>query len=68
MRISRVGLLVTIVVMVPIIVELRTVLVHLGIDISLVETALIGIAMIGALIAWAIVPELEARKRSNGER
>lgn len=67
MRVSRVGLLVAIVVMVPIIIELRTVIVHLGLDVSLAETALIGIALIGLLIAWAIAPDIREKKRSNGE-
>lgn len=67
MRVSWVGLLVAIVLMVPIIIEMRTVFVHLGIDISLAETALIGAGMIGVLILWAIAPEFGPRKRSNGE-
>lgn len=67
MRISRVGLLIAIVLMVPIIIEMRTVFVHLGIDISLAETALIGAVMIAALVLWAIAPDIGPRKRSNGE-
>lgn len=67
MRVSWIGLLVAIVLMVPIIIEMRTVFVHLGIDISLAETALIGAAMIGALILWAIAPDFGPKKRSNGE-
>lgn len=67
MRISRAGLIVTIVIMVPIIVELRTVLVHLGVDFSLVETVLLAAAMIGALLLWAMTPEIRGKRRSNGE-
>jgi membrane associated rhomboid family serine protease len=66
MRISRAGLLVAIVVMVPIIVELRTVFVHLGLDVSLAQTALLGAAMIGALVLWAVAPDIR-RRRPNGE-
>lgn len=64
MRVSRVGLLVTLVVLVPIVIEMRTVFVHLGIDVSLVETGLIGVALFGAIVLWAIVPEFG----SNGDR
>ncbi len=67
MRVSRVGLIVAIVVMVPIIIELRTVFVHLGLDISLAETALLGVFLIGLLIVWAITPDIRGQKRSNGE-
>lgn len=66
MRISRAGLLVTIVIMVPIIVELRTVFIHVGIDMSLAETALLGLVMIGALVLWAVAPDLRGNGRSNG--
>lgn len=67
MRISRAGLIVTIVILVPIIVELRTVLVHLGVDVSLAETVLLGAVAIGALLVWAMTPEIRRRERSNGE-
>jgi hypothetical protein len=67
MRISRAGLLVAIAILVPIILELRTVFVHLGIDISLAETALLGAIAVGALLLWATVPDIRARRRSNGE-
>jgi hypothetical protein len=66
MRISKAGLIVAIVIMVPIIVELRTVFVHLGIDITLAETALLGAVMIGALVLWAMAPDIRGRK-PNGE-
>lgn len=67
MRVSRIGLIVTTVVMVPIIIELRTVIVHLGLDISLAETALLGVVLIGLFVAWAVAPDIRGRKRSNGE-
>jgi len=67
MRVSRAGLIVAIVVMVPIIIEMRTVFVHLGLDISLAETALLGAAMIGALVLWAVAPDIRAKRRSKGE-
>jgi hypothetical protein len=66
MRISRAGLLVAIAVMVPIIVEMRTVVVHLGFDVSLAETALFGVVMVAALLLWAMAPDIRKRK-PNGE-
>lgn len=67
MRISRAGLLVAIAVLVPIILELRTVFVHLGVDISLAGTALLGVIAVGALLLWATAPDIRSRSRSNGE-
>lgn len=67
MRVSKIGLLVALVLMVPIIIELRTVFVHVGLDISLVETALIGAVMIAAVVLWAVAPDIRERRRSNGE-
>lgn len=67
MRVSRIGLIVAIVVMVPIIIEMRTVFVHVGLDVSLAETAFIGALMIGALVLWAMAPDLRKNGRSNGE-
>ena len=68
MRVSPIGLTVAIVVMVPIIIEMRTVFVHLGLDVSLAETAVLGAAMIGAVILWAIAPDIRQKKqRTNGE-
>lgn len=67
MRVSPVGLLVALVVMVPIIIEMRTVFVHLGLDVSLAETALLGTALIGAVVLWAVAPDLRRRGRSNEE-
>jgi hypothetical protein len=66
MRISWAGLLVTIVIMVPIIVELRTVFIHVGLDVSLAETALLGLVLIGMLVLWAVAPDLRGKGRSNG--
>ncbi|MFO7925861.1 hypothetical protein [Natronomonas sp.] len=66
MRVSPIGLVVAIVIMVPIIIEMRTVFVHVGLDVSLAETALLGLVMIGALVLWAIAPDLRGKGRSNG--
>jgi membrane associated rhomboid family serine protease len=65
MRISRGGLLVVIAVMVPIVIELRTVFVHLGVEMSIAQTGLLAAVMVGALLAWAIAPDVRGRTRSN---
>ena len=65
MRISRGGLLVAIAVMVPIVIELRTVFVHLGVEMSIAQTGLLAAVMVGLLVAWAVAPDVRSRKRSN---
>lgn len=69
MRVSPIGLTVAIVLMVPFIIEMRTVFVHVGIDVSLAETALLGAAMIGAVILWAVAPDVRRKTqcRTNEE-
>ncbi|MFQ3285815.1 MAG: membrane associated rhomboid family serine protease [Natronomonas sp.] len=65
MRISWGGFLVVVAVMVPIVIELRTVFVHLGVEMSIAQTGLLAAVMIGALLAWAVAPDIRGRKRSN---
>lgn len=67
MRVSRAGLLVAIAILVPILVELRTVLAYFDIQLSVAETILLGAVAIGALLAWAMLPENDSRKEANGE-
>lgn len=52
MSLSRAGLLVAIAVSIPLLLELRTVLAFVGIDLPLEATAAIGVVVIAALIAW----------------
>lgn len=66
MRISRAGLLVVIAIMVPILVELRTVLAYFSVSISVMETVLIGALAVGALVLWAVFPTTDTN-RPNGE-
>ena len=56
MRISKGGLLVIMAFLAPLIVELRTVLSWLGIRLSVVETGALGLALIGAVLVWALWP------------
>ncbi|AGB17564.1 hypothetical protein Halru_2997 [Halovivax ruber XH-70] len=54
MRIDPALLLVVLVLAVPFIVELRTVAAWVGIDLSLLQTVLIGVAILGAIVVWAV--------------
>ncbi|ELZ26016.1 hypothetical protein [Natrinema limicola] len=56
MRISKGGLLVIMAFLTPLIVELRTVLSWFGIRLSVVETGALGLALIGAVLIWALWP------------
>ncbi|WP_247728827.1 hypothetical protein [Halovivax limisalsi] len=54
MRIDPAVLLVVMALAIPLIVELRTVAAWVGIDLTLVETAVVGVALLGAIVAWAL--------------
>lgn len=54
MRISKAGLLVLVAFVFPVVVELRTVLAWLGVEMSVTESLLLGVAAIVAVVAWAM--------------
>ncbi|MFC3959260.1 hypothetical protein [Halovivax cerinus] len=54
MRIDPALLLVVLALAVPFVVELRTVAAWVGVDLSLVQTAVVGIAILGAIVLWAV--------------
>jgi len=54
MRIDPALLAVVLVLAVPFIVELRTVAAWVGIDLSILQTAIIGVAVLGAIVVWAV--------------
>jgi len=56
MHTSPAKLLILIALSLVILVEGRTVLAFFGIEIAPLETALLGVAIIGALLIWAIRP------------
>ncbi|WP_254762926.1 CbaC protein [Natrinema marinum] len=56
MRISGGALLVVLAMLVPFIVELRTALSWFGIELTLLETAVLGSATVLAVLAWAVWP------------
>lgn len=57
MRISKAGLLVALAFLAPILVELRTVLAWANIDLSVLETAIVGGVIIAIILVWAFLPE-----------
>ncbi|UHQ98922.1 CbaC protein (plasmid) [Natrinema zhouii] len=57
MRISKGALLVVVAVLVPFIVEFRTALSWFGITLSVFETIVLGLAIVLALLVWAIWPQ-----------
>ncbi|ARS89342.1 CbaC protein [Natrarchaeobaculum aegyptiacum] len=59
MRISGGALLVAIAFTVPIVVELRTILAWFGVQISVFEGLVLGLALIAALLVYAFWPEAD---------
>ncbi|SIR60773.1 CbaC protein [Natronorubrum thiooxidans] len=57
MRISKAGLLVVLAFLAPVLVELRTVLAWVNIELSVLETAIIGGIIIAVILVWAFLPE-----------
>ncbi|WP_254528706.1 CbaC protein [Natrinema gelatinilyticum] len=54
MRISEGALLVVLVMLIPFVVELRTALSWFGVELSILETGVIGSAAALAIIVWAV--------------
>ncbi|MFC4544034.1 CbaC protein [Halosolutus amylolyticus] len=76
MRISKGGLLVVLALLAPLLVELRTVLAWVNIELSVGQTALVGLVIVTAILVWAFLPEDEnggaeddspARDLTNGD-
>ncbi|AEH36571.1 hypothetical protein [Halopiger xanaduensis] len=56
MRISKAGLLVVTAIVIPIVVELRTALSWFGIELSVLEGVVLGLAIVLAIVVWAVWP------------
>ncbi|RZH69293.1 CbaC protein [Natrinema altunense] len=56
MRISKGALLVVIAVLVPFVVEFRTALSWFGIELSILESLVLGCAAVLAVVLWAVWP------------
>ncbi|QCC60330.1 CbaC protein [Natrinema thermotolerans] len=57
MRLSKGALLVVIAVLIPFVIEFRTALSWFGITLSVLETGVVGLAVVIALLAWAMWPQ-----------
>lgn len=57
MRISPAGLLVVLAFVVPLLVQLRTVLGFFGIYVSVLQAVLIGVVVVAGIVLWAVFPE-----------
>jgi len=69
-RISKGALLVVLALTIPLIVELRTMLVWVGIELSVLESAVIGVTIVAIILLWAFLPEGDDnpnRRVSNGD-
>ena len=58
MRVHPALVLVLIAMTVPLVVELRTVAVWVGVELSLGQTALIGVFAVVAILVWALFPDV----------
>lgn len=67
MRISPAGLAVVIAITIPFLVELRTVAAYLNVDLSVTQTILLSILVIGCIVLWAVFPETETDTDKTNE-
>ncbi|AFZ73019.1 hypothetical protein [Natronobacterium gregoryi] len=56
MRVSKAGLMVLLAFVVPLTVELRTVLAWFNVELTVLESVLVGLAVIAAIVVWATRP------------
>lgn len=66
MRISRSGLLIVIAIAIPFLVEARTVLAYVGVDLSGLGAAVLGIAVVAAIVLWAVAPRTDGTETERG--
>ncbi|ELZ00923.1 CbaC protein [Natrialba chahannaoensis JCM 10990] len=67
MRISKGALLVVIAFTAPLIVELRTVLAWVNVELTVLESAVLGIGLIGVLLVWALWPQSQNNATESAE-
>lgn len=67
MRIEPATLLVLIAILIPFIVQLRTVAGFIGVELSVQLHAAIGVFIIGALVMWALMPANGTATRTPDE-
>ncbi|WP_394740515.1 CbaC protein [Natronococcus roseus] len=67
MRISKAGLLVVLALLAPLLVELRTVLSWVNVELTVLETAVVGAVLIVVILVWAFLPENGDGKTAEGD-
>ena len=67
MRISKGALLIVLAFVVPFLVELRTVLVWFGVELTVHQTALLGLLVVSAILVWAFLPEARDGENPGSE-
>ena len=67
MRVHPALLLVLLALTIPFVVELRTMAVWVGIELSLAQTGAVGALLIGALLLWALFPATDVRPEAECE-
>ncbi|AGB36171.1 hypothetical protein [Natronococcus occultus] len=67
MRISKAGLLVVLALLAPLLVELRTVLSWVNVELTVLETGLVGAVLVVAILVWAFLPENGNGKTTEGD-
>lgn len=68
MRISKGGLLVVLAFIAPVIVELRTVLAWFGVELSVLESVVLSVVVVVAILIWAFLPDDEGENGDDGSR
>lgn len=58
MRISKPGLLIVLAFMAPLLVELRVVLGWLDVELTVLQTVIVGIVIVAGVLTWAFLPEM----------
>ncbi len=66
MRLSKGGLLVVLALLTPLLVELRVVAGWLNVELSVAQTVLIGLVLVGMVLAYAFWPESDKGSQTEG--
>ncbi|OIB58962.1 CbaC protein [Natrialba sp. SSL1] len=67
MRISKGALLIVIAFIAPLIVELRTVLAWVNVELTVLESVVLGIGLIGVILVWALWPQSQSNGTESAE-
>lgn len=65
MRVHPAVVLVLVALVVPFVVEARTMLVWVGIDLSVAQTIVLGVVVVALILGWALYPERSTPDRGT---